>query len=67
MQFLDKQGLSTFLTQLKNIFNTRSTEIFGANGVHSNTAGYYQIGDAFYKALTKSNSYYNRITEVAHK
>lgn len=35
--------------------NTRSTEteMFGTNGVHPNTTGYYQIGDAFYRALTK--------------
>lgn len=33
--------------------NTRSTtkEMRGSNGVHPNTAGYYQIGDAFYRAL----------------
>lgn len=35
--------------------NTRSTltELRGTNGVHPNTEGYYQIGDAFYRALTK--------------
>lgn len=29
------------------------TELRGTNGVHPNDAGYYQIGDAFYRALTK--------------
>lgn len=29
------------------------TEMRGTNGVHPSTAGYYQIGDAFYRALTK--------------
>lgn len=35
--------------------NTRSsaTEYIGTNGVHPNTDGYNQIGDAFYRALTK--------------
>lgn len=35
--------------------NTRSTatEMRGTNGVHPSTNGYYQIGDAFYRALTK--------------
>ena len=35
--------------------NTRSTvtENIGNNGVHPNDGGYYQIGDAFYRALTK--------------
>ena len=33
--------------------NTRSStkEMRGSNGVHPNTAGYYQIGDAFYRTL----------------
>lgn len=34
--------------------NTRvseETEMRGTNGVHPNTAGYYQIGDAFYRVL----------------
>lgn len=29
------------------------TEMRGTNGVHPSTAGYYQIGDAFYRALTR--------------
>lgn len=36
--------------------NTRVTSkkiLRGSNGVHPNTEGYYQIGDAFYRALTK--------------
>lgn len=35
--------------------NTRSTvtELIGNNGVHPSESGYYQIGDAFYRALTK--------------
>ena len=35
--------------------NTRSsvTEMRGTNGVHPSTNGYYQIGDAFYRALHK--------------
>jgi hypothetical protein len=35
--------------------NTRSTvtEMRGTNGVHPSAAGYLQIGDAFYRALTK--------------
>lgn len=36
--------------------NTRVTEVKemrGTNGVHPSTAGYYQIGDAFYRTLTK--------------
>ena len=38
-----------------NAVNTRNTttEMRGTNGVHPSTAGYYQIGDAFYRALTK--------------
>lgn len=32
---------------------TNVTEMRGTNGVHPSTAGYYQIGDAFYRALTK--------------
>jgi hypothetical protein len=35
-------------TRVSNI-----TEMRGKNGVHPSTAGYYQIGDAFYRALTK--------------
>jgi hypothetical protein len=27
------------------------TEMRGTNGVHPSTAGYYQIGDAFYRVL----------------
>ena len=38
-----------------NPVNTRSTttEMRGTNGVHPSPAGYYQSGDAFYRALTK--------------
>lgn len=31
--------------------NDTDTEIVGTNGVHPTTAGYYQIGDAFYRGL----------------
>ena len=31
--------------------NDKYTEIVGTNGVHPSIAGYYQIGDAFYRAL----------------
>ena len=33
--------------------NSSVQEMRGTNGVHPSTAGYYQIGDAFYRALTK--------------
>jgi lysophospholipase L1-like esterase len=36
-----------------NTRNTSVTEMRGTNGVHPSTAGYYQIGDAFYRVLHK--------------
>lgn len=36
-----------------NSRNSNYKEIRGTNGVHPSTEGYYQIGDAFYRALTK--------------
>lgn len=36
-----------------NTRNSSKKEIRGTNGVHPATGGYYQIGDAFYRVLTK--------------
>lgn len=36
-----------------NTRNSSRKEMRGTNGVHPSQAGYYQIGDAFYRALTK--------------
>lgn len=35
-----------------NARNSTNTEMIGTNGVHPTSQGYYQIGDAFYRALT---------------
>lgn len=36
-----------------NTRNSTLTEMQGTNGVHPSTEGYYQIGDVFYRSLTK--------------
>ena len=43
------------LPHIAKAVNTRNsmTELFGTNGVHPSTEGYYQIGDAFFRGLVK--------------
>lgn len=42
-----------FINVNVNPRNSKVQEMRGTNGVHPSTEGYYQIGDAFYRALTK--------------
>lgn len=42
-----------YIMKAVNTRNSINTELLGVNGVHPDTMGYYQIGDAYYRALSK--------------
>lgn len=47
----DTENMMPYEEKAKNT-RTTETEIRGTNGVHPSTGGYYQIGDAFYRAMS---------------
>ena len=48
----DTADLMPYTTVAKNT-RSSNTEIRGTNGVHPSTAGYYAIGDAYFRTLVK--------------